>query len=351
MATGIQAAWSTTPATNATADSALGPREGWAPSVVNDTFRSMMAMVKKLVLDWQGGLVTTGTSTAYVLTPEASFDPLTNGMAFTCRMSATNGAAPTFNVGSTGALPIQMVQGTAVPVGFLIVGGIYTFTYYHASAAWVVNGGVVGKYLGEPFYWPGTAAPPLSIFGYGQAISRTTYAAYFAIVGTTYGAGDASTTFNVPDYRGRGIVGKDDMGGSSANRLTGLSGGVDGDVLGAVGGTEGTTLAEANLPAHVHSDGTLAAASGGAHSHFVMNGGGGNQGIQPTNYYAASFDDGGNTSYLNRANGNVPTHCLTSPEAAHIHDVTGNTGSVGSGTAINNLPPVIVHNVCIYVGV
>lgn len=54
---------------------------------------------------------------------------------------------------------------------------------------------------------------------FGQAVSRTTYAALFAAIGTAYGAGDGSTTFNVPDMRGRVAAGKDDMGGTAAGRL------------------------------------------------------------------------------------------------------------------------------------
>ena len=70
----------------------------------------------------------------------------------------------------------------------------------------------------------GTTAPNGSfILPFDQAISRTIYAAYFAMVGTTYGAGDGSTTFHVIDKRGRFSAGKDDMGGNSANRLTKIS--------------------------------------------------------------------------------------------------------------------------------
>ena len=54
----------------------------------------------------------------------------------------------------------------------------------------------------------------------GQAVSRTTYSALFALVSTSFGSGDGSTTFNVPDCRGRAIVGLDNLGGSSADRIT-----------------------------------------------------------------------------------------------------------------------------------
>ena len=60
----------------------------------------------------------------------------------------------------------------------------------------------------------------------------------FTAIGTTYGVGDGSTTFALPDMRGRIAAGQDDMGGTSANRLTGAGSGFDGDILGGVGGTE-----------------------------------------------------------------------------------------------------------------
>lgn len=91
----------------------------------------------------------------------------------------------------------------------------------------------------------GASAPTGWLMCYGQAISRTDYADLFTVIGTTYGSGDGSTTFNVPDIRGRAIAGQDDMGGSSANRLTTP---IDGDTLGAVGGAESTLT-----PNHSHT--------------------------------------------------------------------------------------------------
>jgi microcystin-dependent protein len=54
----------------------------------------------------------------------------------------------------------------------------------------------------------------------GQAISRSTYSALFAIVGTTFGVGNGTTTFNLPDLRGRYPMGADNMNGSAANRVS-----------------------------------------------------------------------------------------------------------------------------------
>jgi len=89
-------------------------------------------------------------------------------------------------------------------------------------------------------------------YSYGQLLSRTTFPALFARYGTYYGAGDGSTTFEVPDVRGRVIAGKDNMGTVSANRLTGHDGGVNGDNLGGTGGSESHALIYEEMPSHYH---------------------------------------------------------------------------------------------------
>lgn len=139
MATGVQNAFSTTAAANSTADSQINWREGMSPSAVNDSARALMALIKKWCKDWQGGLVTAGTSTAYTLTTNEGLT-LADGVKVKCRMSVTNGAAPTLNVDGTGAVAIQSVQGTVIAAGVLPASSIHEFTYYAASAAWIVAG-------------------------------------------------------------------------------------------------------------------------------------------------------------------------------------------------------------------
>lgn len=94
----------------------------------------------------------------------------------------------------------------------------------------------------------GSTAPTGWLLCFGQAVSRTTYAALFTALGTSYGAGDGSTTFALPDLRGRIPGGKDNMGGSAASRLTTAGSGVDGATLGAAGGAQTHTLTNAQLP-------------------------------------------------------------------------------------------------------
>lgn len=72
---------------------------------------------------------------------------------------------------------------------------------------------------GSVMAYAGATAPANWLLCHGQLVSRTTYAALFAAIGTTYGAGDGSTTFALPDGRGRVLVGRDNMGGTAANRL------------------------------------------------------------------------------------------------------------------------------------
>lgn len=142
----------------------------------------------------------------------------------------------------------------------------------------------------------GSAAPTGWLLCYGQAVSRTTYADLFTALGTTYGTGDGSTTFNLPDLRGRVAGGKDDMGGSAASRLTTAGSGVDGGTLGANGGSQTHTLTTAQMPAHTHSGGATVLFGGTA----------------------------GATSYV--GNGSATT------------------GSAGSGNAHNNTQPTIILN-------
>ena len=95
----------------------------------------------------------------------------------------------------------------------------------------------------------GVAAPPSGWLACnGSAVSRTTYSALYALIGTTYGAGNGSSTFNVPDLRGRTLIGTD---GLAAGSFTANLGSLDN--AGGVGGAQNHTLTTAEMPAHTHA--------------------------------------------------------------------------------------------------
>ena len=162
------------------------------------------------------------------------------------------------------------------------------------------------KSAGAVMPFAGSAAPSGFLMAAGQAVSRSTYSALFTAIGTTYGAGDGSTTFNVPDLRGRVTAGKDDMAPSgAASRLTTGGSGVNGATLGAAGGAETHTLTSAQIPAHAH----------------------------PIN--------GGNSYFLMRTTGG--TVGLTSGTGL-ADTVTNTSNNTGGGGAHNNVQPTLVMN-------
>lgn len=75
-----------------------------------------------------------------------------------------------------------------------------------------------GNIVGQVCFFGMTTAPDGFLKANGAAISRTTFAALFAAIGTTWGAGNGSTTFNVPDLRGEFLRGFDDGRGVDSGR-------------------------------------------------------------------------------------------------------------------------------------
>lgn len=185
--------------------------------------------------------------------------------------------------------------------------------------------------VGEIKPYAGNSEPTGWLKCDGRAISRINYAALFDVIGTTYGAGDGSTTFNLPDMRDRFPVGS----GSSY-------------ALGDTGGSP-----DAIVPYHNHSftnpkvtGGATTASKDGGHSHSFVR--------------AAVKSGTGSSIYSAQTSGTTSNYATsvhaghTHPVPAHTHTVSG--GSVGyAGTNGNtrnaNLPPYIGINFIIYAGV
>lgn len=151
----------------------------------------------------------------------------------------------------------------------------------------------------------GSSAPTGFLICDGSAVSRTTYAALYTAIGTTYGAGDGTTTFNLPNLKGRVPVGRD-------------SGQTEFDNLGETGGAKTHTLTTTEIPSHTHS-----------------------------NRWRAFMPSGTGTLALNDRGGDA---ILVSDNASHGsngEDIGGNpsvSNAAGGGGAHNNLQPYLVVN-------
>ena len=167
---------------------------------------------------------------------------------------------------------------------------------YWDGSVW--NGAITAP-TGSVQSYAGSSAPTGWLLCFGQNVSRTTYADLFAVVSTTYGVGDGSTTFGLPDLRGRVPAGLDNMGGSDAGRLDWSN------TLGTSGGSQTHTLTTSEMPAHTHQQhGNFGSYSGSAF-------------LYGTNWYGA-------------ANG-------------------ASTSSTGGGAAHNNMQPTLLLNYIIKV--
>jgi hypothetical protein len=134
--------WSTTAATNSTADSTINWAEGQAPSSVNDSARATMAAVAKYRDDTSGMHTLGGGTTAYTLTTSQGLTTLTDGHQVAFTVNATNTGASTLNVDGLGALPLQKIKGTPMAAGELVDGSVYTAALDTAGTdVWVIHGG------------------------------------------------------------------------------------------------------------------------------------------------------------------------------------------------------------------
>ena len=106
--------------------------------------------------------------------------------------------------------------------------------------------------VGTVVPWPTSILPSGFLWCNGQNVSRVAYSGLFATIGTLYGVGDGSTTFGLPDMRGRIPVGVDSMGGSSAaNRIT--QWGASPATMGGTFGEDAHRQTVAQMAPHTHS--------------------------------------------------------------------------------------------------
>ena len=187
---------------------------------------------------------------------------------------------------------------------------------------------------GLVFPYAGATAPTGYLLCYGQTLGNASsgateandnYQALFDVVKVAYGNSGSEVfsngdTVTLPDLRGRVVAGKDNMGGVSNNKLTNFSGGLNGDVLGATGGSEKHQLIETQLPSHSHSDGSYVATT------------------------TRRTSSGENSAGVNLSVTNGDSF------ATVTLDVSGTSGSTGNNIAHNNVQPTIILNYIISTG-
>ena len=223
----------------------------------------------------------------------------------------------------TSGKPLRTAPNTELLAGTIIQGTPYVATYNNSDGAFYLQG-----FYGNPYniplgagldYWGPTTPNSSFVFPTGQAISRTTYAALFSLFGTTYGGGDGSTTFNLPDKTGRVSAMKE----ASSSRLTLTYFGGNSANLGATGGGESIALSLAQLPRRITSSGSnlinvtsnvAGILSGGSFQQFV----------------------GGSVNSIQ--NGTIGA--VTSTGVNSISVTSNNTG----GNAHRTVPPTIICN-------
>lgn len=186
-------------------------------------------------------------------------------------------------------------------------------TWVSSTPTYVPTGGML--------MWGTASAPTGYLLCNGSAVSRSTYAALFAVIGTAYGAGDGSTTFTLPDFRDRFPVG---AGTSYSANSTGGS-------------------KDAIVVSHTHTGTTD---SNGAHQHLVVasvgNTGAPSPGTGPTvdgSNSVSAFGWSANSESYILAGTSGPNAGLSNSAGAHTHAFT--TGSTGSSGTNANLPPYL----------
>lgn len=265
----------------------------------------------------------------------ATFDPLTNIDLSTDVVLASIYRQSTQNITTSRITDRRLMvtssivnQGTTAPsAGEGYKGSLYYRTNIPegttASGVYVKNS--LGTWIelaqntgpqipvGSVIAWLSTSSVPAGYLeANGQTVSRSTYSELFGVLGTTYGAGDGSTTFSLPNLNAKHLKGT-----TTANA-------VGGDV-----GNDSTTLSTANMPAHTH---TLAGHTHTvSHSHTIAHN------------HSVSITAAGTHGHNTNASGNTSDHTghyhadgnysgTTSTHNGHSHTFSGNTSNVAGST-------------------
>ena len=253
------------------------------------TSSSNSELVKAVQLSSNSYSNDTGTSTNFILTLDPVITSYALGLRVLFKAANTCSSPVTVNINSLGTKSIKKFVSMDLSPEDIIANQLVEIMYDGTNFQLISPVQTVRPGVLSPCATP--TAPLGNLLCNGVAVSRTLYANLFSAIGTLYGAGDGSTTFNLPNCNGRVLVG------------AGTGSGLTNRVLAAIGGEENHVLTVAELAPHTHSE--LACGS-----HLV-----------------------GPNIYGSVAVGNVGA----------------TTGSTGSGSGHNTMQPFLVSNFIIKV--
>lgn len=169
-----------------------------------------------------------------------SIDNTANGVGITATVGAFSTSVPAFQsihlqfpANPTLLIlqsPVAQTVGVEMWISPPVSDIVSQLAIQNAAASQVLPVGMI-------MYWPNNVTPPKFLRCDGTAVSRTTFAVLFALIGITFGPGDGVTTFNLPNLSDRMIFGE------------------GGNAIAATGGSSTSVIGAANLPAHTHTTG------------------------------------------------------------------------------------------------
>ncbi|GJE79638.1 hypothetical protein CJNNKLLH_0964 [Methylorubrum thiocyanatum] len=292
-------------AENETAAPPVNWKEGMPANAVNNSAREMMAALARWRADDSGilGATISGNAVSVATLQGFTAKHFNDAFRLSFALPLENTGPVTLNVDNTGPRPWGRPRGFEFAPGDLQILVTHDVIWVPVIGAFISRAPSIDTPGQIGIFATPNAIPPGWVECDGRELSRVSYAALFSVIGTAYGAGNGSTTFNVPDASGRTIFGRDNGRG----RLTG-AGGLGGNV-GNAGGSETVTLSEAQMPSHGHAGSTGGA---GGHDH------GGGTGL------AGQHSHGG-------ATGNAGGHNHTGTTGgAGAHSHGGTTGNAGN---------------------
>ena len=300
-----------------------------------------------------------GSADTYTLTLPTAPGSYIDGMMCYGKCPAANTGAATINVNSLGAKDIKKNGNQDLNAGDMVANSCYLFIYNATDDVMeLLNPSETSTYgtvaeVGDLAY---SILPSKTgwLLCDGDTIGDVTssadnesadYESLFTVIwdntadadcpvnggrGASAAADWAALKYiTLPDHRGRVPLGKDNMGGTSADVCTAAAA----DALASQAGAESHTITSAEMPSHTHSSGTLATGSDGSHSHTLdYSTGSGGSSLYPRAIGSTSLAGAG--SWVNSG-------------GSHTHTISGSTGSAGSSTAMNLMNPYMTVNVFI----